>query len=121
MSGLQSSGTYYVRAYATNSAGTAYGDEVSFTTCVPVQKQMTGSSRIVMYPNPAKDRLFVEHSLDADIKIDGVFSVDGRKMEVEIAKDGNGISIVRTNDLSPGVYVLRVQVSGVTKTMKFFH
>jgi uncharacterized repeat protein (TIGR02543 family) len=24
--------TYYVRAYATNSAGTAYGDEVSFTT-----------------------------------------------------------------------------------------
>ncbi len=32
MTGLNSSTTYYVRAYATNSAGTAYGNEVSFTT-----------------------------------------------------------------------------------------
>jgi hypothetical protein len=29
---LTSSTTYYVRAYATNSVGTAYGNEVSFTT-----------------------------------------------------------------------------------------
>ena len=32
ITGLISSTTYYVRAYATNSVGTAYGDEVSFTT-----------------------------------------------------------------------------------------
>ena len=32
MTGLAANTTYYVRAYATNSAGTAYGDEVSFTT-----------------------------------------------------------------------------------------
>ncbi|MCB8964975.1 MAG: fibronectin type III domain-containing protein [Bacteroidales bacterium] len=32
MSGLTSSTTYYVRAYATNSAGTSYGTQVSFTT-----------------------------------------------------------------------------------------
>lgn len=32
MSGLTASTTYYVRAYATNSAGTAYGSQVSFTT-----------------------------------------------------------------------------------------
>ena len=32
MSGLTINTTYYVRAYATNSAGTAYGGEVSFTT-----------------------------------------------------------------------------------------
>jgi uncharacterized protein (TIGR02145 family) len=32
LSGLTASTTYYVRAYATNSAGTAYGNEVSFTT-----------------------------------------------------------------------------------------
>lgn len=32
ISGLQSNTTYYVRAYATNSAGTGYGDAVSFTT-----------------------------------------------------------------------------------------
>ena len=32
ISGLTPNTTYYVRAYATNSAGTAYGNEVSFTT-----------------------------------------------------------------------------------------
>jgi len=32
LTGLSASTTYYVRAYATNSAGTAYGNEVSFTT-----------------------------------------------------------------------------------------
>ena len=32
INGLTPSTTYYVRAYATNSAGTAYGEEVSFTT-----------------------------------------------------------------------------------------
>ncbi|RLG27618.1 hypothetical protein DRO03_11755, partial [Methanosarcinales archaeon] len=32
MTGLFSATTYYVRAYATNEAGTAYGDDVSFTT-----------------------------------------------------------------------------------------
>lgn len=33
LSPLTSNTTYYVRAYATNSAGTAYGNELSFTTC----------------------------------------------------------------------------------------
>ena len=32
LQGLVASTTYYLRAYATNSAGTAYGNEVSFTT-----------------------------------------------------------------------------------------
>lgn len=30
--GLTAGATYYIRAYATNSAGTAYGNELSFTT-----------------------------------------------------------------------------------------
>ncbi len=32
LSGLITGTTYYVRAYATNSAGTSYGNEISFTT-----------------------------------------------------------------------------------------
>jgi uncharacterized protein (TIGR02145 family) len=32
MSGLEANTTYYVRAYATNAIGTAYGENVSFTT-----------------------------------------------------------------------------------------
>jgi trimeric autotransporter adhesin len=34
MAGLDDNSVYYVRAYATNSVGTAYGNEVSFTTLI---------------------------------------------------------------------------------------
>jgi uncharacterized protein (TIGR02145 family) len=37
LTGLSGGVTYYVRAYAVNSAGTSYGNEVSFTTTSPVQ------------------------------------------------------------------------------------
>ena len=39
INGLTENTTYYVRAYATNTQGTSYGNEVSFTTqssCVPI-------------------------------------------------------------------------------------
>ena len=35
LTGLAAGTTYYVRAYATNSAGTAYGNQISFTTTAP--------------------------------------------------------------------------------------
>jgi len=35
INGLLASTKYYIRAYATNSAGTAYGSELSFTTAAP--------------------------------------------------------------------------------------
>lgn len=39
MSSLTAGTTYYVRAYATNSAGTAYGSQVSFTTSTTTDTQ----------------------------------------------------------------------------------
>jgi hypothetical protein len=43
LAGLKGNTTYYVRAYATNSAGTAYGPEVSFTTLVDLPVVTTTS------------------------------------------------------------------------------
>ena len=43
ITGLTLGATYYVRAYATNSSGTAYGPEVSFTTAIP-QLPVVGQS-----------------------------------------------------------------------------
>ena len=41
ITGLSSNTTYYVRAYATNSAGTSYGNQVSFTTLIDPWSGMT--------------------------------------------------------------------------------
>lgn len=38
LTGLSGLTTYFVRAYATNSAGTAYGSEITFTTLVSVRE-----------------------------------------------------------------------------------
>jgi len=44
MSGLIEATTYYTRAYATNSAGTGYGNELSFTTNQVLPATLTTSS-----------------------------------------------------------------------------
>lgn len=44
---LTANTTYYVRAYATNSAGTAYGNEVSFTTANNVVNEMVISEPFI--------------------------------------------------------------------------
>jgi hypothetical protein len=41
MTGLNEGTTYYVRAYAVNSAGTAYGNEISFTTIASTAPVLT--------------------------------------------------------------------------------
>lgn len=41
LTGLTDGTTYYVRAYATNSKGTAYGNEVSFKTAAPALATLT--------------------------------------------------------------------------------
>ena len=50
MTGLTANTTYYVRAYATNSAGTAYGEQVSFTTLPDgIPGDVDGNGLITMY------------------------------------------------------------------------
>ena len=41
LTGLTPSTTYHVRAFATNSAGTSYGNDVTFTTSAPVAPTLT--------------------------------------------------------------------------------
>ena len=48
LTGLTYSTTYYVRAYATNAAGTSYGNQVSFTTTAPISNTPTFTSSITV-------------------------------------------------------------------------
>jgi len=51
LTGLRGLTKYYVRAYATNSAGTAYGPELSFTTLVSVREwYVPGNYVAASYP-----------------------------------------------------------------------
>ena len=56
LTGLNASTLYYVRSYATTSAGTSYGDEVSFTTSVFV----CGSSTISDIDNNTYNTVLID-------------------------------------------------------------
>lgn len=49
ITGLEASSTYYVRAYATNSAGTAYSPEIQIVT-LSIQTPTVQTSNIELYP-----------------------------------------------------------------------
>lgn len=51
ITGLTTGTTYYVRAYATNSAGTSYGEQRSFTAVVDVGVSCSGAATVTDYDN----------------------------------------------------------------------
>jgi uncharacterized protein (TIGR02145 family) len=51
LSGLTTGTTYYIRTYITNSSGTTYGNETSFTTSVPSEPTATIGTQIWMTIN----------------------------------------------------------------------
>jgi len=57
ISGLQPTTTYFVRAYATNSAGTAYGAQISFTTSSLNEGEVY---------NPATGKVWMDRNLGAN-------------------------------------------------------
>jgi uncharacterized protein (TIGR02145 family) len=59
LTGLTQSTTYYVRAYATNSAGTSYGEQRSFTTAAA-----TGTT-VVDVTNPTTGKTWMDRNLGA--------------------------------------------------------
>jgi uncharacterized protein (TIGR02145 family) len=60
LTGLISGTTYYVRAYATNSLGTAYANEVSFATAAPFV------TKIINVTNPITGKTWMDRNLGAN-------------------------------------------------------
>ncbi|SFU20532.1 Cadherin-like, partial [Algoriphagus locisalis] len=78
ITGLTAGTTYYVRAYATNNAGTNYGDQVSFTTGAPALAPLQS----LYWPNENID------------KIEGISLTGSSRQDiVTIASSGSIIAI----------------------------
>ena len=97
MTGLTAGTTYYVRAYATNSEGTAYGSEVSFTT---------------------ENGLVGDADLNGQVNINDVLAIMRHALQIQ-ALDGQGLELADVNgngtvDMNDAVILLRT-VLGIGK------
>ena len=96
MTGLTASTTYYVRAYATNSVGTAYGEQVSFTTLAAgITGDVNGDNRF----NLSDISLILSHIM-GDIQLTGQAFTNA---------DVNGDNRVNLSDVSVLLVILMNQ------------
>jgi hypothetical protein len=113
LTGLQPNTLYYVRAYATNSVGTSYGEERSFTTLFVGIEDLETQKKIRIFPNPVTNGLLhVEFGTPGSLTL---FDARGRMMLEETQISGTKTIAV---SLKPGFYFAKVQTEIGSQTVK---
>jgi uncharacterized protein (TIGR02145 family) len=105
LTGLTPSTTYYVRAYATNSVGTAYGNEVTFTTS-PLSIGMSYAGGVIFYLDSTGSHGLVCAPIDQ-----GLFQWGCRGTNIIGTLYGNGTGQANTNLILSGCSVRPIAAS----------
>jgi uncharacterized protein (TIGR02145 family) len=106
--GLESSTLYYVRAYATNSEGTAYGDQVSFTTLV-TGLEFISEGKMTVFPNPFSDMAVIASERGIEKVV--MHNISGQAV-LERTVSGSNQMTINVEHLSKGVYLMTVVETG---------
>ena len=114
ISGLTPNTIYYVRAYAENSAGTAYGNEITFTTGTSGLSN-SEFTEIAVYPNPASDYILVSGIKISSDNIAEIYNETGQLIK-SIALNDNKIDI---SSLSEGIYILHLSINESNHLLRF--
>jgi uncharacterized protein (TIGR02145 family) len=111
VNGLSASTLYYIRAYATNSVGTAYGNQLSFTTSVPTIATVTTLGATMITASSA--------SLEGEVLSDGGSAVTAKGMAYSAINANPTISNSATNTGSGTGYFLS-SLSGLSSTTVYY-
>jgi hypothetical protein len=106
LAGLQSGTLYYLRAFAVNSAGTAYSNTLTFTTLHIGIAEPSAAIMIHLFPNPCTHYLFLETS--RPVATVHWLDLSGRLMQQQKLM-GTGTLTLSTLGITPGIYLLQVQ------------
>jgi uncharacterized repeat protein (TIGR01451 family) len=80
--GLLPGTTYYVRGYGSNSAGTAYGSEVSFTTAALSEEPASPELNVIVIARTSA--VIVGNDITFDIDVENVGDADAEQLVVTI-------------------------------------
>ena len=117
INGLTPHTTYNVRAYAINSAGIGYGNNVSFTTdsSGSIFNNTDPNQFIVLYPNPATNQLYFETG-DLTIEQINIYNAAGSLVMQTENPVNKYINIRR---LPAGVYIAEIKTKDATVKRKW--
>ncbi len=76
------------------------------------------ASHISVFPNPAKNELFVKNDFHSSIKKIEMYDMTGRMVIQPNLNDTSGLHTINTGDLSSGVYMININIGGKTLTKK---
>jgi len=125
-SNLQENTTYFVRSYATNSVGTQYSNQLSFTTIATDINQIEQKQLFEIYPNPTTG--IVNINLTGFENLSGlgfenlsglnlqITDITGRIIEHSIINTEH--SIINLKNQPNGVYFIKFQNSDIVRTVK---
>ena len=105
ITGLSPNTTYYVRAYATNNAGTGYGNELSFTTNDVSVDEFTPAYKLSAYPNPTHGKSLISAD-NPNVLITNIviYDVNGKKVKEFVWEGDNQSQIIDLSEMNPGTY-----------------
>ena len=113
LSDLQEKTTYYVRAYATNEMGTAYGDVVSFTTdCTMVENVTNGLYVYYTFEGNTKNAVDGGYNATAVNNPSYVSGLNGTKA-IKFSSSNNSYISVGEPMIDDAVYSISFWVKGI--------
>jgi hypothetical protein len=115
ITGLTEGETYYARAFATNSAGTAYGNCISFVAGGSSGTDLVdaGTLELKIYPNPANDQITLDfYAKKTQAMLCTLFDMNGRivlQEELEHVVQGENSISLNVSELKSGFYTCRLE------------
>jgi hypothetical protein len=131
ITGLNSRTKYYVRAFATNGNGTAYGNQQSFTTLKwNKDEEITDtlisppeSTTLNLYPNPVISKLTISYDLSENSNVNvAVYNANGIKLYSEQLTDqvsGTHEFFFNVSSYSQGIYLVMLTTDKTVITKRF--
>ncbi|MFZ4400496.1 MAG: T9SS type A sorting domain-containing protein [Bacteroidales bacterium] len=106
ITGLLPNTTYHIRAFATNSFGTSYGNDVSFVTLQDIGINEASQNQFKVYPNPASSQINVQ--INQSLIGSSYTITDQIGKTVLSGKLNAEKSIIELGDLSGGIYLFSI-------------
>lgn len=107
---------YYFRAYATNSVGTEYGTEMSFTTLVDGIEDASNQNLIKIYGSNDYVMIVSEKAISkGQIEL---LDINGKVVDHIVSDGTNTVYRFDSQNLAKGIYLVRFQVEGLNATQK---